>query len=121
MTTVESAARLERPGRRSSAGRASRATATGSRLGGGVLWIVLVGALLAGVVAINVAVLQLNVELDRLGSERAQLKADNARLRAGLSSAGSSLRVAREARRELGLRQADPLLTEYVRLTPGDR
>jgi cell division protein FtsL len=118
VTTVEAAARAEgRPGR---ARRRARVTGRG-RLGGGVLWIVLVGALLAGVVAINVAVLQLNVRLDRLGTERAQLKADNARLRARLSSAGSSLRVAMKAREQLGLRQADPLLTEYLRLTAGDR
>ncbi len=67
------------------------------------------------------AVLQLNVQLDRLGTERAQVKADNARLRARLSSASSSLRVATAARARLGLQQADPLLTEYVRLTPRER
>ena len=83
-------------------------------------WIVLVAALLAGVVSVNVAVLQLNVRLDRLGTERAQVKADNARLRARLSSASSSFRVSTAARTRLGLQQADPLLTEYVRLTPGD-
>jgi cell division protein FtsL len=118
VTTVEAATGVE--ARRRSKQRAGR-PGSRTRLGGGVLWIVLVGALLAGVVAINVAVLQLNVQLDRLGTERAQLKADNARLRARLSSAGSSLRVAMEARQKLGLQQADPLLTEYVRLTPGDK
>ena len=34
------------------------------RLAGGVAWIVIVAALLAGVVAVNVAVLQLNLGLD---------------------------------------------------------
>jgi cell division protein FtsL len=91
------------------------------RLGGGIAWIIVLGALLAGVVAVNVLVLQLNVELDRLGTERAQLKADNARLRARLSSASSSLRVATQARTKLGLRQADPLLTEYIRIRAGER
>ena len=33
----------------------------------GVVWIVVVGALFAGLVALNVAVLQLNVRLDKLG------------------------------------------------------
>ena len=32
--------------------------------GGGVLWIAVIGALLAGVVAVNVLVLRLNVQLD---------------------------------------------------------
>jgi cell division protein FtsL len=114
VTTVEAAAAVDR--RRRKARTGSR-----RRLGGGVAWIVLVGALLAGVVAVNVAVLQLNVELDRLGTERAQAKADNARLRARLSSASSSFRVSSEARAKLGLQQADPLLTEYVRLTPGEK
>jgi cell division protein FtsL len=122
VTTVEAAARTAGGQARVAArGHRSRTPSARARLGGGVTWIVVVGTLLAGVVAINVAVLQLNVRLDRLGTERAQLKADNARLRARLSSAGSSLRVALEAREKLGLRQADPLLTEYVRLTAGDR
>jgi cell division protein FtsL len=117
VTTVEAAA-VERRVRRKT--RAGRTTSRG-RLGGGVAWIVVVGGLLAGVVAINVAVLQLNVQLDRLGTERAQLKADAAQLRARLSTASSSLRVAVTAREKLGLRQADPLLTEYVRLTTGEK
>ena len=43
---------------------------------GGVVWIVVLAVLLAGVVAVNVAVLQLNVQLDELGRERIQLRAD---------------------------------------------
>ncbi len=119
MTTVEAATAVEK--RRRGARARRDATPSGRRLGGGVTWIVVVGALLAGVVAVNVVVLQLNVRLDRLGGERAQLKADNARLRATLSSASSSLRVATQARTKLGLRQADPLLTDYVRLAPGEK
>ena len=40
---------------------------------GGIVWIVVLGVLLAGVVAMNVAVLRLNMGLDRLGRERASL------------------------------------------------
>jgi len=39
------------------------------RVAGGVVWIGIVAALLAGVVAMNVAVLRLNMQLDRLGRE----------------------------------------------------
>lgn len=85
---------------------------------GGVLWIVLLGALLAGVVAVNVVVLQLNVRLDALGRERASLKADAARLRSQLSTAAANIRIEREARDRLGLVPVDPAATRYVELRP---
>jgi cell division protein FtsL len=83
-----------------------------------VLWIVLFAALLAGVVAVNVAVLRLNLELDRTGRERAELKADVARLRAELSSAAATANIERAATEELGLTLADPETTTYVTLPP---
>ena len=64
-----------------------KARAAPGAFGGGVLWIVVVGLLLAGVVAINVLVLRLNVELDELRRTRAELKADIATSRAQLSCA----------------------------------
>jgi cell division protein FtsL len=85
-------------------------------LAGGVVWIVLFAVLLAGVVAVNVNVLRLNVELDKVGRERNELKADIAGLRSGLSSASATARIERLAKTELGLRQADPDTTVYVRL-----
>jgi cell division protein FtsL len=85
---------------------------------GGVLWIVLLAALLAGIVAVNVIVLQLNVQLDDLTRQRAELRADNAKLRAQLSSAAANARIARDARDGLGLVAADPTTTTYVRLVP---
>jgi cell division protein FtsL len=85
-------------------------------LGGGVLSIVLFAALLAGVVAVNVAVLRLNVELDRTGRERSQLKADVAGLRAELSSTSATSRIEQVATEELGLVKADPETTTYVPL-----
>ena len=100
--------------------RASRRTAraAGGRMMGSVAWIVLVGACLAGIVAINVAVLRLNVELDRLSSVRADLRADIATGKAQLSSASSHMRIETEAATRLGLVQADPTTTEYVRVQP---
>lgn len=91
-------------------------TARRGRAFGGVAWIVLFGALLAGVVAVNVAVLQLNVRLEKLGTERVQLRADTARLRSQLSSAGAAARIEAEARSRLGLVPADAATTSYIEL-----
>ena len=85
---------------------------------GGILWIVLVAALLAGVVAINVLVLRLNVQLDDLRHDRAELKAEIASTRAQLSSASANARIETEAASKLGLVEADPNTTTYVRLAP---
>lgn len=87
---------------------------------GGVVWIVLVAVLLAGVVALNVAVLRLNVQLDKLNVERTRLRADKQALASQLSRAAASPRIQGLARRE-GLVPADPTQTTYVRLRPGSR
>jgi cell division protein FtsL len=84
--------------------------------GGAVVWIVVVGLLLAGIVAINVLVLRLNVELDELRRSRAELKADIATTRAQLSSASANARIESEAATKLGLIAADPNETTYVPL-----
>ena len=86
------------------------------RVAGGVVWIGLVAALLAGVVAMNVAVLRLNMKLDQLGRQRADLRAQNAELSVQLSSAASAPRIQGIAARRLGLAQATPDQTSYVRL-----
>jgi len=62
-------------------------------------------ALLAGVVAINVAVLRLNLQLDESGRERTGLKNDITGLRAEISSAAAATRIERLARGELGLHE----------------
>jgi cell division protein FtsL len=87
-------------------------------LGGGVFWIVFFAMLLAGVVAVNVAVLRLNVQLDGVGRERGELKADIAGLRAELSSASATARIERLARNELGYEPANPETMVYVELGP---
>jgi cell division protein FtsL len=83
-----------------------------------VLWIAVVAVLLAGVVAVNVAVLRLNLRLDKAGQRRLELQADVARLQSDLSSAGASLQIRRDAVERLGLVQADPNTTRYVKLEP---
>jgi cell division protein FtsL len=85
-------------------------------LSGGVVWIVVSAALLAGVVAINVAVLRLNLQLDGAGRERTELKNDIAGLRAEISSAAAASRIERLARGELGLHKVEPEDTTYIQL-----
>ncbi len=115
---VEAPKARPQPARRAAAkpGPKSRAAAKPRPLAGSVVWIVVLGALLAGVVAVNVAVLQLNLSLDRLGRERVQLRADNASLSARLSSASAAARIQTQARGKLGLVPADPGTTSYVQL-----
>jgi cell division protein FtsL len=100
--------------------RAPRARAASHKrswaLGGGVFWILLLAVLLAGVVAINVAVLRLNLQLDEAGRERTDLKTDIARLRSEISSAAATTRIERLAKGELGLVEVDPEDTTYIQL-----
>ena len=111
------ASRVARPRRRTATRSAIRAKA---RPFGGVVWIVVLAVLLAGIVAVNVAVLQLNVRLDELGRERVQLRADTKRLSSQLSSASANARIESDARTKLGLVRPDPELTFHVQLAqPG--
>jgi cell division protein FtsL len=85
------------------------------RVAGGVVWIAVVAALLAGVVAMNVAVLRLNVENDKLGRERAALLSKKAEVASQLSSAAATARIQDLARKQ-GLVPARPDETTYLRL-----
>jgi cell division protein FtsB len=82
----------------------------------GVATIVVAALLLAGLVAVNVAVLGLNVRLDRLSRERAQLRDQNAALSSQLSSAKASPLIEGRARTRLGLVQPGPDKITYVEL-----
>jgi cell division protein FtsL len=95
---------------------APRAVRRQRRVAGGVFWIGVVAVLLAGVVAMNVALLRLNMKLDHLGRERANLRAQNAALSVQLSSAASAPRIQGLAAKRLGLVQATPDETSYVTL-----
>jgi len=87
------------------------------RVANGVVWIVVIAALLVGVVFMNVAVLRLNIKLDQLGRDRTQLQADNAALASELSSAQAAARVQAQAR-VAGLGQALASQTTYLNLRP---
>jgi hypothetical protein len=95
-----------------------KATAT-PRVAGGVLWIVAVAALLAGIVALNVAVLRLNVQVEELDGQREQLAAKRDALQTELSTAAAGGRVENAAVRRLGL--VAPASTRFLELKPPKR
>jgi cell division protein FtsL len=84
----------------------------------GVLWIGAIAVLLAGVVAMNVAVLRLNMTLDRLGRERAALRGTNADLNSRLSSNAAATRIEAVAAKRLGLVQAAADQMTYLTIDP---
>jgi cell division protein FtsL len=97
--------------------RARRRT-QGLRLTGGIFWISAFAVLLAGVVALNVAVLRVNMNVNDLSKQQADLQAQNQALASQLSSAGSSIRI-EQAARKLGLVPAPAADTSYVDLGRG--
>jgi cell division protein FtsB len=68
--------------------------------------------LLAGIVALNVAVLGLNMEIERLDVRREQAQVRNAELAAELAGAAAAGRIEAAARGRLGL--VEPAETTYV-------
>jgi cell division protein FtsL len=92
-----------------------RRRAEGRRLTGGIVWISLFAVLLAGIVAVNVAVLRSNMALNDLNKQQLELQAQNQTLQSQVSSAGSSLRIEQVARR-LGLVPAPAADTSYLDL-----
>ncbi len=88
------------------------------RLAGGIVWIAVTAALLAGLVALNVAVLRVNLAYDELGQKRANVRAENAALAAQLASAASTGRMQKRAADELGALPASPDQTTHLSLYP---
>jgi cell division protein FtsL len=85
-----------------------------------IVWMILFALLLAGVVAVNVAVLRAHVAVSQLDQQREKLEARNQALQSELSAAGSAPRIERAARR-LGLVQASAANTSYLNMTSGGR
>jgi cell division protein FtsL len=88
------------------------------RVASGAFWIVLAATLLAGVVALNVAVLQLNLRSDELGRTRMKLRAENAALASQISSGATNARIQKLALHGLGVTRADPAEITYIDLAP---
>ena len=80
-----------------------------------IVWMVAFALLLAGVVAVNVAVLRAHVAVSRLDQKRAELQARNQALQSELSNASSVPRIENAAHR-LGLEQASAGNTSYTDL-----
>ena len=104
------------PARRAPRSRpAPRRRTEGRRVTGGIVWISLFAVLLAGVVALNVAVLRANIALQNENQTQLQLQSENQTLASLVSSAGSSLRIEQAAHR-LGLVPAQAADTSYLDL-----
>jgi cell division protein FtsB len=91
-----------------------RRPAARPRVAGSVVWIVVVATLLAGIVALNVAVLRLNMQAEELEGRQAELVAKRDTLEAELSRAAAAGRIEAIAVNRYGL--AEPVEAVYVRL-----
>jgi cell division protein FtsL len=85
------------------------------RVRGGVFWIATFAAVLAGVVALNVAVLRVNMQVSRLDRTQLELQAENAALSSNVSSAASAQRI-EQAAHKLGYVPAPASDTSYIEL-----
>ncbi|HKT43374.1 MAG TPA: hypothetical protein VJQ85_01130 [Gaiellaceae bacterium] len=92
-----------------------RARRKSFRVTAGVVWICAFALLLAGVVAVNVAVLRANVAVDNLDKQQLQLQAENEALASQVSSADASIRIEQIAR-HFGLVPASASDTSYIDL-----
>jgi cell division protein FtsL len=104
--------------RRPAAPVRSRRKPTLRRVRAPIVWMILFALLLAGVVAVNVAVLRAHVAVSHLDQQRAELQAQNQALASQLSAASSAPRIEAAARR-LGMVQAAAVNTSYLVLPAG--
>jgi cell division protein FtsB len=98
----------------------TRRKPTQRRVRAHIVWMILFALLLAGVVAVNVAVLRAHVAVSHLDQQRAQLQAQNQALASRLSAASSAPQVEAAAQR-LGMVQASADNTSYLVLPSGRR
>jgi cell division protein FtsL len=85
------------------------------RVRSGIVWIAAFGVLLAGVVALNVAVLRVNMQVSRLDKAQLELQAQNQALASQVSSAASAQRI-EQAAHKLGYVPAPANDTSYLDL-----
>jgi cell division protein FtsL len=106
--------RAPQPARRPARRRTAPRARARPLVAGGVLWIVVVATLLAGIVALNVAVLRLNVQVQQLDAQRDELASKRDALQTQLSTAAAGGRVEKAAVQRLGL--VAPESTTYLEL-----
>jgi cell division protein FtsL len=106
---------VRKPRSRAEARPRPRRRTQGLQVSGGIFWISAFALLLAGVVALNVAVLRVNMSVGNLNKQQLELQAQNQTLASEVSSAGSSILIERTARR-LGLVPAPAADTSYLDL-----
>lgn len=117
---VRAPSRRRPPAKRPAAPARTRRKPTQRRVRAHIVWMILFALLLAGVVAVNVAVLRAHVAVTRLDEQRAKLQAQNQALASRLSAASSAPRIEAAARR-LGMVQAPGADTSYLVLPSGRR
>ena len=112
--------RRRAPTRRPAAPVRSRRKPVPRRVRAHIVWMILFALLLAGVVAVNVAVLRAHVAVAHLDEQRAQLQAQNQALASHLSAVNSAPRIEAAARR-LDMVPAPAANTSYFVLPSGRR
>lgn len=117
---VRAPSRRRPPAKRRAAPARTRRKPTQRRVRAHIVWMILFAHLLAGVVAVNVAVLRAHVAVTRLDQQRAKLQAQNQALASRLSAASSAPRIEAAAQR-LGMVQAPAADTSYLVLPSGRR
>ncbi len=120
MATQAASVRAHAAGRRPRRKPAAARGLPRHRLAGGVVWIAVAAALLAGVVALNVVVLRLNMRLDELGTERVRLRSqiDELNSRAAGESTPAHIRAQLHTN---GYRPVSADSIRFVALDPGAR
>jgi hypothetical protein len=108
------------PAKRPATAARPRRKPTQRRVRAHIVWMILFALLLAGVVAVNVAVLRAHVAVSHLDQQRAELQAQNQALASQLSAASSAPRVEAAALR-FGMILAPAANTSYLMLPSGSR
>ena len=88
-------------------------------MGAGVLWVLVIAALLGGMVAVNVAALRNSIEAGRLSGQVAGLRAENQSLQSHVAEQSGIGRISSLAR-QLGMVPSQPLKGDFLRLHPGE-
>ncbi|HET7429532.1 MAG TPA: hypothetical protein VFJ66_08755 [Gaiellales bacterium] len=105
------------PRRTSRRATLARPRAGRSPVGAGVMWVLVIAALLGGVVAVNVAALRNSIEAGRLSGQVASLRAENQSLQSHVAEMSGIGRISSLAK-QLGMVPAVPAKGDYLRLHP---